>query len=754
MTRLLFLSSLLTATAISAFTPAAAQGFQPVEPGSLKADVKGIVVNLSWEWGNAGKAVCSESFEKDTFADPWSVKNTYSYDPSEGGNWMIYDFADYPDQPLNHDGTRAALLMMAASGDGDDLTTYHQDEWLIARPGTGAVYMDFWYYLYPQLLEDGAYSDFPDHYYVKISRDNGLTWKELWDGRWDMGPDDAVQQASLFLGEPSDENTLVAFNAVSAEEESLYYLWTIDDVCFYSAEEAAQRNIVTKTVKTPAPVALRADMTRFRKFIPADTSAKASRRAPESEWLDNGNTTYRVYLDDVMIGEYIKKRHYTDYSTKEPGKHVYSVVPWSEEKDIEYGKASVAVDIEEFSFLPARNIKAAYELQDDGRYNISASWEHPESDVIPDHYNIYVNGKSIGWTDTEELEMGQSGLYKGAYTFAVEACYKRPDGTAPMVYASVFPGTVPTPRNLSVTCTGNNATVVWDAPEKTDKALCGYKLYRGTELVSEGASLSFADNAVPDGLYCYSVHAVYDDGSISLPVSENTIIGSPAPMEIPYSQTFATEHTPAGWNVELVDPRESVKDMYNWRFDNWFETSFPEESGLQGCFAGISGVAAGMNLLQAYLTSPAFQIPENTKAALTFDKYFYEEKPGPSGSAQFILQTSDVSGLNWDEAMNLTDESNGKCRLDLSEYAGQTIRFRWAFMSRNSGIAAIDNVSIYDTVGIEGTETDAPTLVNVYTTDGITIAQGVSIETLKTLPSGLYITHSADGTVRKLLIRR
>lgn len=92
--------------------------------------------------------------------------------------------------------------------------------------------MDFWYYIHPQLLEDGAYSEFPDHYYVEVSYDNGEFWSELWDARWDMGSADDVRQASLFLDQPADENTLVRFRAVSAEEEGLYYLWAIDDVAF------------------------------------------------------------------------------------------------------------------------------------------------------------------------------------------------------------------------------------------------------------------------------------------------------------------------------------------------------------------------------------------------------------------------------------------------------------------------------------------------------------------------------------------
>ena len=153
--------------------PAAAQGFEPCAPSNLNAEVNGLEVNLSWDWGNAGEAVFSEGFEQETFPENWTLKNTYSFAPEEGGNWMVYDYSETGDLNLAHDGVRSALLMMAMSGDDEEMSTYHQDEWLMVKPGEGAVYMDFWYYLYPELLQVGPYQDFPDHYYVMISRDNG-----------------------------------------------------------------------------------------------------------------------------------------------------------------------------------------------------------------------------------------------------------------------------------------------------------------------------------------------------------------------------------------------------------------------------------------------------------------------------------------------------------------------------------------------------------------------------------------------------
>ena len=750
MARLFYIMALLAAASLSAAATAQAQDFSPVAPGALKADVKGTVVNLSWEWGNAGESICSGSFEEETFSSPWSVKNTYSFAPESGANWMIYDFTDYPDEPLHHDGSRAALLMMASEGDDADPTTLHQDEWLMVRPGTGAVYMDFWYFLHPELREVGGYKDFPDHYYVLISRDNGETWNELWDGRWDMGPAEGVQQASLFLGNPTDENTLVAFNAVSADEESLYFLWTVDDVNFYNEAQAAERSVRMSAPKSVRSLDLDPNIPLYREFVPSDPSAKKVRRASESEWLNGGNITYRVYLDDEMIADYIKARYYTDYSDKTPGQHVYSVMAWSEAKDLEYDKATVTADVGEQTFEPARNLKATYTLQSNGKYVIEATWDKPANDMVPDHYDVSVNGKSIGYIDSDSpLEIGQTGLYKGAYTFEVIACYTFPDGESDPVYASVFPGTVPTPGNLRVSLNGNDAELTWTAPEEvSENAPAGYRLYRGTDFLGTVTGLVYADRNVPAGNYSYSVHAVYSDGSVSLPSTRSVAVGDVQPIEIPYSENFASGHIPAGWNVDLVDPYGSVKDMYSWRLDNWFDIEIPENAGMQDYFASVSGVAAGMNRLETHIISPSLRIPEAGKAVISFDKYYFEEKPGPSGSAGFLLQVSKDNGTDWSDVKDLAVEPNGKCSVELGDYSGQTIQLRWAFLSRNSGMAAIDNVEVSYASAVDCIGSEAGETVDVYTVDGVTVARNITAGAVKSLPAGIYILRSGSRTTK------
>lgn len=738
------LKQTLVIAACAAMLPQTADAFEPVAPTGLKADVNGLVVNLSWEWGNAGNTIFNSGFEcDDPSEEGWTVKRG---NEEAEFNWMVFDYGEMPDESMAHSGTRSALLMMAM-GEEEISPALHQDEWLIARPGNGAVYMDFWYYLHPQLLEDGGFRDFPDHYYVKISRDNGETWTELWDGRWDIQNIDAVRQASLFLGDPTDENTLVAFQALSGEEESLYYLWTIDDVTFMTAEEAAGRRLTAST--TPAGFTKPVNMDVRRPFHPTSTSM-AVRQLPESEWLNAGNITYRVYLDDEPVGDYVKARSFTDYNYKDPGTHTYRVMAWSEALDQEYDEAEIDVNIGEVVFPEPRNVVADYAEDNEGRYTIIATWEAPDSDIVPDHYNVYVNGKSMGWIDpNEELSVGQAGLYRGAYTFEIEAVYKYPEGESARVSASVFPGTVPTPASLKAERDGNGYILTWEGVPYEGQQPESFFISRGDELIAEGVTeCRYVDPESPKANFHYNVHAVYDSGEYSLPASIYCNDREEQALQLPVSADFNFGHLPADWSVSLVDPYDRVKDMYSWRFDNWFEHEFEAEGFVDG-FASISGVIASMNKLESYLISPLFAVPADGDVQVSFMKYFEEEKAGPSGPAQFTLEGRAEEDAEWELIANLTEESDGELIYPLSSYAGKNVMLRWGFNGRNSGLAAVDEINIYDAGSGVDFILDENESVDIYSIGGILVRSGVKATEVKNLPAGIYLLRTASGAVFK-----
>lgn len=724
-----------------------ADAFTPCAPTGLNVNSVNGIVDLSWEWGNAGNPTATFGFESDTLPEGCSVKAT---NPDPELTWTIYDF-NGSDETFAHDGTRVVMLPMGFD-DKADSTLNHQDEWLILNPGEGAVYMDFWYFLHPQLLEDGGFRDFPDHYYVHISRDKGATWTELWDGRWDIGRVEGLQQASIFLGEPTDADTRIAFNAVSADNLSLFYLWIVDDVQFLSAEEKAA---------TPLRIKARdlADLTGMstgsiathRTFTPS-TSAQA-RRAPRAEWLNNGLTTFRIYAGDILVGDYIKARNFTDYTRKDAGRWEYRVMAWNEAEDREYPFASTEVDIVNPEFPMPRNPIAYVENLGSDRYTVSVSWEAPEGNLKPSHYNVYLNDKSIGWIDDpNDLSLGQTGLYKGLYEFAIEAVYDYPEGTSGRVYASAAAGTVYTAENLRLSRSGADNILTWSHPSPAG-TVPAYDIYRGDLKVASGLKdTSFTDANAPEGVYTYHVHAVYEDGEISLPATVKAGTGTAVTYVLPFRETFDNGHLPSDWEVSLVDPRMSIKDMYAWRFDNWFDIKLPSPEGFDGGFASVSGIAAGMNKLETHVTTPPVVIPAEG-ATLSFNCFYADDKMGPTGSAQFLLMASPDNGTNWYELKDLAASDEGVVTTDLADYAGTTSMIRWSFLSRNSGEAAIDNVQITaGSTAIVTVETDNSDRVSIHTPSGVTVARNVTRDRISTLTPGIYLI-SSGGKTTKIMVR-
>lgn len=133
------LPHLLLTSAVLAGLALPARAFTPEALANLNADVNGITVTLSWEWGDAVQSLFNDSFERETFGESWTLKKTYSFDELYGGNWAIVDSSEMEDVSLTHDGNCSALLMYAAYGDDDNPSTYHKDEWLMTKPAPGGL---------------------------------------------------------------------------------------------------------------------------------------------------------------------------------------------------------------------------------------------------------------------------------------------------------------------------------------------------------------------------------------------------------------------------------------------------------------------------------------------------------------------------------------------------------------------------------------------------------------------------------------
>ncbi len=191
--------------------------------------------------------------------------------------------------------------------------------------------------------------------------------------------------------------------------------------------------------------------------------------------------------------------------------------------------------------------------------------------------------------------------------------------------------------------------------------------------------------------------------------------------------------------------------MYSWRGDNWFEYAVPAEAGLNGGFISTNGLAAGMNRLETYISTPLIYLPDNGGATLTFTKFFEELAAGPTGPAAFQCSISTDEGQTWNSIENLVEVPNGKVTVPLSDYDGRKVMLRWEFLGRNSGFAAIDDVVFdADTSGVEEVEAAADDCIDIFSIDGTVVAKSAERSLLRTLPGGIYLLRHSDGRTEKV----
>ena len=183
-------------------------------PEQLAADSSGYDIRLTWS-----APVCEdgyplqEGFEEATFppAD-WTqvITNINNVTWKQTNSASPYGV---------HSGTYAAGLTWDYS---------HQDEWLLAQNIEITGDLKFWSYAYQG-------SSHLDHYYVKISEDQGIHWETLLDmsalplfpsgsgyNEWSVP---YILNLSSHLGQVLD----IAWQAVDGDGQGLWYAWIIDD---------------------------------------------------------------------------------------------------------------------------------------------------------------------------------------------------------------------------------------------------------------------------------------------------------------------------------------------------------------------------------------------------------------------------------------------------------------------------------------------------------------------------------------------
>jgi hypothetical protein len=197
-----------------------------------------------------------------------SVRLTWSPPACYGGNLLHEGFeeANFPPpqwekQTTNPTETWSHFSALSLTGvhtgnfsAGINWDYNHQDEWLIANNIYVNGNLTFWSYAIQG-------SQHLDHYYVKVSADQGATWTSLLDlSSLPPYPSNGGINAwltpyhvdlSMFAGETVD----IAWHAVDGDGNGLWYPWAIDD-CTIGADDSPLRLLPRKgaiTGPTDAP---------------------------------------------------------------------------------------------------------------------------------------------------------------------------------------------------------------------------------------------------------------------------------------------------------------------------------------------------------------------------------------------------------------------------------------------------------------------------------------------------------------------
>lgn len=756
-----WLRSVASLAVAALFSSAACAQDIPAKPVNLRAVQQDGYVTLTWDRLAKDQAdtLLTEGFEGKTFPEGWKVQTTNTYDPTY--TWFRFPTPEMEEtgneEDLNlwrHTGKGSAVVTWDQVGEHEDGTPADQDEWLILPATKGAQYLNFYTAIDPKVLEYGEFEDFKDHYYVKVSHDGGKTWKALWDARYDSNGSDDWQLVSLYLGDASEGDAIVAFQALSDlddEATGLYFTWAIDDVSLYTEATGAAAPSQPREGK---PLA---SLPAYRPF--AMTGKKVA-RPMRSAYKVTGATSYNVLIDGQMLAQQVKTTAYTDTTDKASGEYTYGV------QAVNGDAVSEPVEVKVNFSAPRTNaprnvqVTSAYD-EETGKYKVNMTWDAPEGDRQPSHYECYANGALFaGWLEPDERVIEQTGVNRGVQYYAVKAVYENPDGESELVGTLVAIGTRNTVSDLQASIDEDNATahLTWQAPKASEYTVEKYLVFRGGKQIAETKATSYDDTNIPEGDYEYNVKTVYTDGFVSLPIAVAVSYGEEIVYGLPFNEDFNSGLLPADWAVERIN--ESMKIDYVWRFDNWYELPV-SGGGFEGNFASIcSSISPLVNMFAALETPCLYsKLQADEKVFIDFDIDYCTVDKATGQKSEAGLKYS----YNKNEWADVCDAFDGYHVEDLA--AGETCKpqhlsfdvtscfaensplyFAWFYNAKKAQHIAIDNVKIYivNGSGIQSTETtanqaDAP----IYSLSGQRVAGDRS-----SLQPGVYVQNGKKIVVK------
>ena len=254
-------------------------------------------VTVTWQPPNPNAQSITEGFEGTTFPPTdWSQIITDTSAPGTTGvypTWcQVGTIALTPAVPP-HGGSYQAAMWWSYN---------HQDEWLITPQFScpGNAVLQFWSYVYLGSTNN-------DHYYIKVSTDNGNTWTVLWDataltGGWNYYATPITIDLSSYTG----QQIKLAWHADDPPSaDGMWYVWFVDDILIgtpdnvlkFSTEELLAASKVNNS--TPKMVYPSLPISRDRIKNPAISEPVLSVERPtENNRVLLGYRVYRLLAAD------------------------------------------------------------------------------------------------------------------------------------------------------------------------------------------------------------------------------------------------------------------------------------------------------------------------------------------------------------------------------------------------------------------------------------------------------------------------
>ncbi len=210
-------------------------------PANVGAAINNNSINVTWLPPDPNGVDITEDFENTTFP-PTDWTNIIT-DTGVGANGVAFTWCRFGEVV---DGTTTVTPPEGSWQCGFWWHYQHQDEWLITPQFNcpQSAHLTFDSYVF-QGSTNG------DHYYVKITNNNGIDWTILWDastltGGWNNYQTPIMIDLSAYAG----QQVKIAWHADDNNNEGMWHNWFIDDVVINNVNQTVRFSESSLTTKT------------------------------------------------------------------------------------------------------------------------------------------------------------------------------------------------------------------------------------------------------------------------------------------------------------------------------------------------------------------------------------------------------------------------------------------------------------------------------------------------------------------------